>query len=1142
MDVIELDWNSKLHAKLRKAVAFLLEHDGWRGEYFRYSDLDDALNILCGYDESDDGMKKVDVQMIAEAFNLKGDCAGWDKLEFPNSQLTEKESGDDAPKRRRSRGRNTSRPNTPEGGEEYIFHFYRCFDNKSKKREYKLGCVKKGGGEPKDIESREGGWSPPHLTADTVFWDDMKAQLRKFLVERKTKAVRNKTLNTKRSLEKNKASRLSTPPEAATRQTSAATSTGYTPNAKKAKGNATAISSNNMSSVTTEEEDETPVPLQPNQSEAADVDLQSLLFDETSNMKESVVKCLMENLKSKYDKKAPLTPEEKRLLGGLAQCEMKSNEKKGSSSRISSIQGIYSFKYFPSFNMHREPQQYNKDSGPKPARTVKRHTKIASEWMNLIAGAGFLLGFILDQIKRLPESARRQISKVTSYCLSAKETAALKSYCNFNEEQLKRLRRYMKYKFGFRLFASVGSVNKLKEDYFDSNCRSAESKIVTMQRPVQQTKNGPNVMTRDSLVMVFLIRPLDHLISMMMGLLRSGKFKSRLGGPGKLSAQHKDKAVVKGAGDAGGGSTKLNINSCNVKNPQGQEHQLVVGASAKYPCIFNRATLADVKKMWDWSEEEGLPTYPARTNANIDEDYARYVRLYDNAVPSRKTSKLRTSVTQNETHSISMPRACSCPMDAVIPSSMHARLGGSRSLLDFDFDFFGKIAKLASGGIHDESKEAIERQIKHLQVYLSELDSQQEDVLKSLEAKDKILDDILDTISKYQKVVEASTLSERTRAEYQSKLADVQQVYDNLIQGDADETAEEKQMKVQLLEQSCLVQNTIDSLQDLYKHHSCFSQVIIVNTLREHKVDIQVYFNGTLIGPHCMILAEHSEKIHRAILTEMQKKVTDPRLNAAMIKYTNKIIKINAVWFELCKTMKSTDYQDDAAIERFESNLIKLRSLIVDLVVTDPPLPGDDYPLKLPYKLKWFTLLSDIMVKALKVWRCIGDVDEESIESFHPRRNKMSRRYCQTRGQHRNELIMKALQFESAEWIHDAIQEMLEATKAKRAPIVRDVEQQQDRPNEDSDDTPAEQEENVSMNDTLLPYEMEMNANEALRIPSDFEHEDEDLCNALKNMNTKICACHCGLRFIGDVSLRIHQNERHNNISEENDAVDASVR
>ena len=73
-----------------------------------------------------------------------------------------------------------------------------------------------------------------------------------------------------------------------------------------------------------------------------------------------------------------------------------------------------------------------------------------------------------------------------------------------------------------------------------------------------------------------------------------------------------------------------------------------------------------------------------------------------------------------------------------------------------------------------------------------------------------------------------------------------------------------------------------------------------------------------------------------------------------------------------------------------------------------------------------------------QLWRCLGDVAKESIESSHPKRNKISKRYCQDRGEHRNELMRKALQFESASWTWEGINDiMLKATKSMRAKVVR---------------------------------------------------------------------------------------------------------
>ena len=294
-----------------------------------------------------------------------------------------------------------------------------------------------------------------------------------------------------------------------------------------------------------------------------------------------------------------------------------------------------------------------------------------------------------------------------------------------------------------------------------------------------------------------------------------------------------------------------------------------------------------------------------------------------------------------------------------------------------------------------------------------------------------------------------------------------------------------------------------------------------------------------------MILAEKGAEIQQQLYDEMMKKVDEPYLRDAMKKYKEQMVSIYKVWYELCKTMMSTKEQDDAAIQRFEDNIKELRRLVHNLVVDDPPLPGDDInPLKLPTKLKWFTLLSDILLNTLKLWKCLGDVAEESIESFHPRRNKMSKRYCQLRGKHRNEFIMKALQFESASWIWNGINDMLIATKSKRAKRVRTEQPTAEEAplEEEEEDNEVEEEEVEQV--LLLDWEEQMNECASLReVQNGFDHEDEELLIAFREMDTRIHACPgCKKRFIGERALKIHQNERHKIKNEETDAVDGKVR
>ena len=269
----------------------------------------------------------------------------------------------------------------------------------------------------------------------------------------------------------------------------------------------------------------------------------------------------------KVKKKEKLTPNEKRLLGCLAQIEMTATT--GGRDSISSITDIPSFPRVNKFTLVRPPIQYLHGTDPN-LRTLHRHTKITQAWVGLIAGASFALAFVLDQVKKLGDVAKRQVSKAAGCCCTPEETIMLMTYCNLNGEQMKRIKRFTLWKWGWMVFSSWASVAK-------TNCKTAQSKTVTMQRPVKQTRNGENIMTRDAEVSVFTIRMMEHLVCKTQELLVSGKFKQRNGGPpGEMSSEHKGKIVVKISADAGGGSTK-NMNLCNVANPQSQEHQQVCG-------------------------------------------------------------------------------------------------------------------------------------------------------------------------------------------------------------------------------------------------------------------------------------------------------------------------------------------------------------------------------------------------------------------------------------------------------------------------------------------------------------------------------------------------------------------------------------
>ena len=62
----------KVYAPLRRAVAQILRrNDNVMETWHKFEALKDPLNMVCGYDESDDNMREVDVLMMRTAFETK---------------------------------------------------------------------------------------------------------------------------------------------------------------------------------------------------------------------------------------------------------------------------------------------------------------------------------------------------------------------------------------------------------------------------------------------------------------------------------------------------------------------------------------------------------------------------------------------------------------------------------------------------------------------------------------------------------------------------------------------------------------------------------------------------------------------------------------------------------------------------------------------------------------------------------------------------------------------------------------------------------------------------------------------------------------------------------------------------------------
>ena len=124
--------------------------------------------------------------------------------------------------------------------------------------------------------------------------------------------------------------------------------------------------------------------------------------------------------------------------------------------------------------------------------------------------------------------------------------------------------------------------------------------------------------------------------------------------------------------------------------------------------------------------------------------------------------------------------------------------------------------------------------------------------------------------------------------------------------------------------------------------------------------------------------------------------------------------------------MKSVEYQNDEACLTFEENITELNKAVHSLI-TKTPVPGCE--LKHSKQLKSHLLFDWEIRDFLKTWRTLGAVDEQNIEGVHPQFNQLVRRFGNTRGRLRQQLVMDEFLFSHSTWMVQTVDDMLRKTK-----------------------------------------------------------------------------------------------------------------
>jgi len=276
----------------------------------------------------------------------------------------------------------------------------------------------------------------------------------------------------------------------------------------------------------------------------------------------------------------------------------------------------------------------------------------------------------------------------------------------------------------------------------------------------------------------------------------------------------------------------------------------------------------------------------------------------------------------------------------------------------------------------------------------------------------------------------------------------------------------------------------------------------------------------------------------------LEKFKDDDDLTKAIRAFDTQMKAILKSWYANMRFMTSTNLHTDAAIKTFKSEVAETKDAIFDLVVRNPPLTGDDNPLKLMTTLKSHMMFAkdpnslSHVTKDADDFHITGAFDEQSGERTHADVNQLNGRYCNVRGVRKKVLIIQEFLFIRSEMVRGRIVRMLEKTSRtntstanRSAPQLIDDNDRARLTNEIEDD-------DGSLPSTeLTEEEKKMNDADYLCGPINEQHKDyESLSDADKVLlcgmvDTKIIACPKCLdskRFIGQGAFKIHCAEVHN--------------
>jgi hypothetical protein len=250
-----------------------------------------------------------------------------------------------------------------------------------------------------------------------------------------------------------------------------------------------------------------------------------------------------------------------------------------------------------------------------------------------------------------------------------------------------------------------------------------------------------------------------------------------------------------------------------------------------------------------------------------------YKREYLDLDVNQRTKARREKVTQELSYSIVGAPLADIPLDVITPATMHVILGLTKKIYDWMLKLFSRLEALEEGKTKGKTtpqfRQAIEESRDHAHRYSVFLMSEFKGTVEAIEGKKVETGKIMTEIEKATKNIAKAKFGNR-QASWVRKL--------RVLKSECEQnrtTPEEMDFYKQFVTQVAITQQTTCHLNELLKVHKGDSERELKKALKANFVDIDAYHGGSIVGNHCMNMAQNGNKIMDAMNAAISPKIHD---------------------------------------------------------------------------------------------------------------------------------------------------------------------------------------------------------------------------------------------------------------------------